>query len=923
MRSVLRLHALGFLLAVPAAAVTIDQFESGHVHPVEISPDGTRLFVVHTSGNELAVFDLTNPTGPVRIGKVAVGYEPVTVRARSNNEVWVVCHISDAVNVVDVSQMTVVRTIRTGDEPTDVAFVEAQNRAFVCLSQLDTIAAYNLADLTLPPTDIPLLHSDPRSLALSPDGSTLYVAALDSQNETSVVRWEDVLAGGGAPPPNPPMDPTLPPVPDEALIVRYNGTSWVDETGKNWGLPYTLYDHDVIEIDTSTLAVSGFHRGVGTTLFNIAVHPVTGVLYVTNQEAINEVRFEQNLHGRFTQARVTLVDPAADTVTPVHLNPHIDYDDPAGNPTERALSLSIPLDMDISSDGSTIYLAAMGSRKVGVLNTSGAVTRRIVVGEGPSGLALDETRNALYVVNRFASTLSVVDLTDDSSYELPLGHDPSHPDIVNGRKFLYDGELSSAHGDNSCATCHVFGKMDGIAWDLGNPLGVVLPPKPTSPTPNAPPGIGYHPMKGPMVTQTLQGLRQGVEALHWRGERTTLADFNPTFVDLQGRSSQLTDSEMQQLEGFVHSMLFPPQPNRMLDGSHLPSINGADPANGDNLFSNAMLAGTADCTACHTPPHGNRDTLISLQLVQGNQDMVTVHLRNQYEKTRFTNTPGQTVRGYGFLHDGAFANHFDFFLELSDLQGFDFFPGFTTDAQRRDVEAFMMAFPTGIHPAAAVMVTMDGTNTATVQPILQKLLNATGGATGLVAKGRDAQGQLRGWMRVAANGWRVDRFAERTYTTGQLQALAGPGREMSFLAALPQDVIRLGVDRDEDGFWDRDELDAGTDPDNAAQNPGSVSAPLALALSGGQVWLAGANPTNVPARLGFQVPQRGPAALEVYNVAGRRVQSLLNSPNQLPGTYEAVWDLRDAAGQRVAPGVYFVRLSSGVSSAEQRVVIMR
>ncbi|MGQ0721766.1 MAG: YncE family protein, partial [Candidatus Eiseniibacteriota bacterium] len=201
MRRVLRMPVLGLLLAVPAAAITVDQFESGHVHPVEISPDGTKLFVVHTAGNELAVFDLTGTAGPVRIGKVAVGYEPVTVRARSNNEAWVVCHISDAVNVVDVSQMTVVRTIRTGDEPTDVAFVEAQNRAFVCLSQLDTIAAYDLTNLTLPPTDIPLLHSDPRSRALSTDGAKLYVAAHDNPNQTSVVGGEGVLAGGGAPPP--------------------------------------------------------------------------------------------------------------------------------------------------------------------------------------------------------------------------------------------------------------------------------------------------------------------------------------------------------------------------------------------------------------------------------------------------------------------------------------------------------------------------------------------------------------------------------------------------------------------------------------------------------------------------------------------------------------------------------------------------
>ena len=42
--------------------------------------------------------------------------------------------------------------------------------------------------------------------------------------------------------------------------------------------------------------------------------------------------------------------------------------------------------------------------------------------------------------------------------------------IVNGRKFFYGG-FTSAHGDQSCASCHVFGDLDNLAWDLGDPAG--------------------------------------------------------------------------------------------------------------------------------------------------------------------------------------------------------------------------------------------------------------------------------------------------------------------------------------------------------------------------------------------------------------------------------------------------------------------
>src|SRR5206468_9844744 len=36
-------------------------FESDHVHPLAITPDGTRLLVVNTPDDRLSVFDLTGP----------------------------------------------------------------------------------------------------------------------------------------------------------------------------------------------------------------------------------------------------------------------------------------------------------------------------------------------------------------------------------------------------------------------------------------------------------------------------------------------------------------------------------------------------------------------------------------------------------------------------------------------------------------------------------------------------------------------------------------------------------------------------------------------------------------------------------------------------------------------------------------------
>ena len=132
-----------------------------------MSPDGTRLFVAHAADATVAIFDLTAPGGPQRIAQVAVGLEPVTVRARSNDEVWVVNHVSDSISIIKVSELNVTRTLLVGDEPTDVAFVPSQHAAFVCISQEDLIRVYDTNDLNLAPTSIALSMSDPRSLALA------------------------------------------------------------------------------------------------------------------------------------------------------------------------------------------------------------------------------------------------------------------------------------------------------------------------------------------------------------------------------------------------------------------------------------------------------------------------------------------------------------------------------------------------------------------------------------------------------------------------------------------------------------------------------------------------------------------------------------------------------------------------------------
>jgi hypothetical protein len=735
---------------------------------------------------------------------------------------------------------------------------------------------------------------------------------LDSQNKTTAVHFETVLQGGGLPAPNPPMDPTLPDAPDVGLIVRHDGVKWTDEIGRNWNsfVPYQLHDHDVIKIDTATRQMTGSFKGIGTTLFNIAVNPVTGRLLVSNQEATNEIRFEPNVQGKFLQNRMTTIDPGTGGINHQHLNPHINYSNPGGSSGERALSLAIPLDIDVSSDGQTAYVAAFGSRKIGVLNSAGIVTRRITVGEGPAGVALDEPRQRLYVMNRFSSTLSVVNLANDSSTQVPLGFDPSPTFVREGRKFLYDGEITSAHGDLACASCHVFGAMDNISWDLGNPLGEFIPPQ-------NPFLEGFHPMKGPMATQSLKGL-SGTEPLHWRGDRPLLADFNPAFVSLMGAPAELTPSQFDLFEDFVFSMKYPPNPNRLLSGTLPATLNGANPIHGEQLFMTGQLVGALDCVTCHALPTGENGLIIPQAAIAEDQDMKVPQLRNMYEKTRFDNTQATTVRGFGFTHDGA----------VDDLFTFLQFPAFefASDNDRHDVAAFLLAFDSGTHAAIGAQWTMDGTNEGAGSARLSTLTSlANGNAIGLIAKGRDLAGQSRGWEYLGGDSWDPDRASEPPANTAALLALAGSDTEITFTAVLEGTEHRLGVDRDADGYFDRDELDAGSDPGNPLSIPGGPTDSPAIAAAPIQdaLWQRGANPASVESRLGFALGVEGPVSLRVFDLQGRRIATLFENGHHPAGRFESTWDLRDEQGRRVAAGTYFVRLETSRGTANDRVVILR
>src|SRR6185295_12536816 len=117
--------------------------------------------------------------------------------------------------------------------------------------------------------------------------------------------------------------------PEVGLIVKFNGTHWLDEIGRSWDLAvnFALPDQDVflINADANPPALAPSPNavaGVGTVLFNMATRP-NGKVYVANTDAQNDVRFEPVVNGHLAESRITIINGT--TPTAVHLNPHINY----------------------------------------------------------------------------------------------------------------------------------------------------------------------------------------------------------------------------------------------------------------------------------------------------------------------------------------------------------------------------------------------------------------------------------------------------------------------------------------------------------------------------------------------------------------------------------------------------------------------
>lgn len=751
-------------------------FETGPLHAIEVDPEWGLLYAGNQPGARFSVFvpePLDAASRPPFSWRIGPGV--VNVRKRVGTfEVWLVDRVAGAVMVVDLLARTVVRTIRVGAEPHGLAFSPSGDRAWVTCTGTDEVDVIDLRPGSTRAYEvvnrIPVPAKNPRGIAVA--GDRVYVAPFLSGNNTA-----PKTAGGNV------ADTEV------AEVIPENGAA------------QRLPDRDLVVIraaaDPAADAVDATAtvRGLGTILFNVSLRPDGAELWVPNTEALNaEFTGAKNFPaGQVVRNRISVVNVATGAASVIDL----DALAPEG------AGFAQPTDVAFDARRNRAYVCCYGSDTVAVIHAASRqllgwhrVRSRGPWPAGPRTLAVDERRDRLYVFNKNDHSISSIPLAGAPATGALLampasaGYDPTPEPVKRGRGHLIAAGHSASR-TSSCASCHVDGHTDLLAWNLGSFLDPEGTPSPHFAADD----------KGPMVTQSLRGLRESLP-YHWRGEKAHLEDFNGAFVDLLERPAPLDDAAFAEFKAYMESLVYPPNPRQRADRSYRPQeLEGA------RIFQSPA---EGNCAACHALPLGTQNETI-FELAGGPAFAFKVaQLRGVHDKLTppfaaggdFGRNGITTTLGAGLLHDGALPSGLDFLDHFFALD----------DCRERHVDAFLAALDTGLAPATAFAATLHPGNAATFWEMDWLIDQADRrNCDWYVFGALDYPGlgilHLGGAYEPGTGGIRLSMGAWGTMNARDLLLVAAAGYGHWTLTGVPVGMgFALGVDADGDRLQDWDEL---------------------------------------------------------------------------------------------------------------------
>ncbi|MDD3235487.1 MAG: carboxypeptidase regulatory-like domain-containing protein [Candidatus Cloacimonetes bacterium] len=82
------------------------------------------------------------------------------------------------------------------------------------------------------------------------------------------------------------------------------------------------------------------------------------------------------------------------------------------------------------------------------------------------------------------------------------------------------------------------------------------------------------------------------------------------------------------------------------------------------------------------------------------------------------------------------------------------------------------------------------------------------------------------------------------------------------------------------------------------------------------------NPFNPETTISFNMKETAPVSLEIYNVKGQLVKTMLNGVQEM-GNHSVVWNGKDNNGRAVSSGVYYYKMNTGSYSSTMKMIMMK
>ncbi len=206
------------------------------------------------------------------------------------------------------------------------------------------------------------------------------------------------------------------------------------------------------------------------------------------------------------------------------------------------------------------------------------VLARIPTRAAPRAMALSPSGDRLYVAERLADSIAVIDTTRFAVVErIDLGGPRRLTPERRGEQVFHDASVTF-QAQFSCRSCHPDGHSDGLIWDFEID------------------GVG----RNLVDTRSLRGIRD-TAPFKWNGKNPDLTtQCGPRFARVLTRSDPFPPDKLQDLVAFIESIPVPPR--RLAHGSSEALESGRQIFFRTRTNDGEVIPKVQRCNTCHRPP---------------------------------------------------------------------------------------------------------------------------------------------------------------------------------------------------------------------------------------------------------------------------------------------------------------------------------